>query len=181
MDKREIETKLKTCGDYVKMDYLSRCLKSGKLDLDTKKFVMVRLSGIYESRRMFFDAANLLLNAAEISATEQSRLNDYVKSGELFIRCGRDKEAETTFNKALSLCKDEKRKDIVKSAKIGAMIGQARVYLNKGKKRYALRLYESLLECDMDSEIKEKIKERLLEIYEQLGMVREYMLLKKDI
>lgn len=181
MDKKEIETKLASCGDFVKMDYLSRCLKSGKLDLDTKKFVMVRLSGIYEARRMFYDAGRLLLHASDINPTEQGRVTDYVKAGELFVKGGKFEEAEIAFNKALALCPDEKRKDIVKKARIESMIVQAKNYLRKGKRKHALDTYEKLLEFDVNPDEKREIRERVLKLYEKLGMVKEYMKLKGEI
>ena len=52
----EIDAKLKTMGEYVKMSYLQRAAKS-QLDFDTRKFVLLELTRIYEQKGMFLDAS----------------------------------------------------------------------------------------------------------------------------
>ena len=39
-------------GEYVQIEYLERCLGK-QLDFETKKFVLLKLSGIYENKSMF--------------------------------------------------------------------------------------------------------------------------------
>ena len=70
-----IESKLSTMGDYVRIDFLSRCLKNN-LDFDTRKFVLTTISRLYEQRNMFNDAARALRNSAEINPTFQGKIND---------------------------------------------------------------------------------------------------------
>jgi len=43
LTRRDIEAKLSSVGDYVKMDFLQQCLKKN-IDFDTKRFVMVKLA-----------------------------------------------------------------------------------------------------------------------------------------
>ena len=85
--KSEVEKKLASVGDYVKMDFLAQCLKKN-LDFDTKKFVLMKLAEIYESRKMFSEAAKVMRGGAEINATYESKLNDFVRSGVLFVKGG---------------------------------------------------------------------------------------------
>ena len=75
--RKEMEAKLANSGDYVKMDYLQRCLKM-QLDFDTKKFALVKLAGVYESRKMFLEAGRMMRNAADINATADSKFNDFI-------------------------------------------------------------------------------------------------------
>ena len=85
--KSQIEERLASMGDYVKMSYLQRALKSG-LSLDTRKFVLFRLAGIYEARRMYNQAARMVKSAAEINTTFKEKIKDYIRSVELYIKAG---------------------------------------------------------------------------------------------
>jgi len=67
-NRKEIEEKLQNVGDYVKMDFLQNCLRQ-QLDFDTRKFVLIKLAGAYELRRMFLAAAKLMKDAADINTT----------------------------------------------------------------------------------------------------------------
>src|SRR3990167_4424947 len=99
--RKDMEAKLANSGDYVKMDYLQRCLKM-QLDFDTKKFALVRLAGIYEARRMFLEAGRMMKTAADINATLDSKFNDFVRALEFFVKAGNFDEAEITYKKALA-------------------------------------------------------------------------------
>ena len=66
--RRDVEQKLTSVGDYVRIDYLSGLLKES-LDFDTRKFVLVKLSGLYEMKSMFLEGAKLMRGAAEINVT----------------------------------------------------------------------------------------------------------------
>ena len=60
--KQEIEEKFLEMSEYLRMNYLENCLKSG-LDFETRKFVLVKLCGLYESKKMFVDAGKMMLSA----------------------------------------------------------------------------------------------------------------------
>ncbi|MEK6825139.1 MAG: hypothetical protein AABY02_04775, partial [Nanoarchaeota archaeon] len=83
--KQDIQTKLAKMGDYVKIDYLCRALSSG-LDFETRKFVLLELSKLYESRSMYLEAGKLMKNAAEINTTFKGKITDFMKSVELLDR-----------------------------------------------------------------------------------------------
>src|SRR3989344_1894106 len=100
--KKIVEEKLKTMGDYVKMDYLSGCLKNS-LDFETRKFVLTTLSRIYESRAMYSEAGKLIKASADINTTFDSKIGDFMKAVELFVKAGNYDEADNTFNKAIVL------------------------------------------------------------------------------
>src|SRR3989338_2763155 len=104
--RREIEEQLVKMGDYVKMEYLLSCLKKD-IDFEARKFVLVKLSGLYERKMM--------RNAAEINTTFQSKINDFVKSAELFVRGGRYDEADISIKRAIAIA-DSKQKMKVKES-----------------------------------------------------------------
>ena len=113
LSKSEIEKELGKMGDYVKIDYLSRSLKKN-LDFDTRKFVHVKLAEIYESLKMYFEAARIVRNSAEINTTYENKMKDHLKSMELFIKSGSYDEAEISFTKALSVVKENQKIQIKK-------------------------------------------------------------------
>src|SRR3989344_6408784 len=105
LTRRDVELKLASIGDYVKMDYLQACLKK-QVDFDTRKFVLTTLSGIYESKKMFLDAGKILRAGAEINVTFDAKMSDYMKSADLLIKAGAFDESDISFTKALACATD---------------------------------------------------------------------------
>ena len=77
-NRREIEDKLKTLGDYVKIDYLTRCLRENP-DFDTRKFILTNLSKLYEIKGMYAEAARNMLAGADINTTYDAKISDFMK------------------------------------------------------------------------------------------------------
>jgi len=175
--KQEIEEKYAEMGEYVKMDYLSSCLKN-HLDFDTRKFVLVKLMGLYEEKKMFLDSGRMMMSAAEINTTFQNKINDFVKAAELFIKGGDYFIAESSMNKALALASDIQRGEIKNSVKEFYKT-QARLLMDKDKRNNAMNVYKNLLEFDLDDEERSEITDKLLSLYERLGKMMEYDRLKK--
>jgi len=175
--KGEIEMRLGEMGDYVKMGYLQGCLRNN-LDFDTRKFVLVKLAGLYEVRRMFLDAGKMMRAGAEINTTFQGKINDFVKSMELFVRGGAYDEAEVSSRRALSFANDRQKGEVKKSL-LEFYKTQARLMEQKNKRQGALKIYEKLFEMSDEGVERDKIKEKLLELYEGLGKMRDYFRLQK--
>lgn len=179
-NRREIEARLNGMGEYVKIDYLSSCLKQ-QLDFDTRKFVLLELADVYESKRMFSDAGKIIQNAAAINTTISGKISDFVKAGNLFVRGGNFDEADSVFDKALATCaNDEQRRD-VKKTKRNLYKSQAEFYFTVDKRKNAMTAYEKLLSLDLDMQEKREAQEKLLLLYEKLGKIRDYYNLKKTI
>jgi len=177
--RREIEAKLANVGDYVKMDYLQACLKKN-MDFDTKKFVLLTLAQVYEGRRMFLEAGKLIRNAADINTTFDGKIRDFVKSGELFVRAARYDEADVSFAKALAMATEKQKQDI-KASKKNFIKAQAQDLLKRDKRKLALDAYEKLLTTDLSATEKADTQRVLLDLYQKLGKVREYGLLRDAI
>jgi len=176
-NKIEIENKLKGMGDFVKMHYLESCLKK-TLGFETKKFVLTRLAGIYEVRKMFRDAGRLYRNSADINTTFEGKIIDFLKSGELFIQAGQFEEADISFAKARG-CGDDSQKIGIKKSEREFYKIRAKMTIINGKKRYAVDAYEKLLKLDLGSKEKGEVENDLLELYRSLGKMVEYENLKK--
>ncbi len=177
--RHEIEARLATMGDYIKMEYLNSCLKT-PLDYDTRKFVMIKLAGIYELQKMFPEAARLFRNMADISSTTQGKINDYIKSGELFVKGGKYEDSDFSFNKAM-LLGEGLQKNVVKNAMKEAYKTQAKIHLQRGKRKHAMDTYEKLLTLDLDVGERREFQNALMNLYQQLGRVRELMAMKRTI
>jgi len=177
--KRELEEKLKNAGDYVKMDVLSSALKK-QIDIETKKYVLLKLTEIYEARKMFSESARMIRNAAELSTTYEEKMNDFMKSCTLFIRSGSFDDADVSFTKALG-CATELQKGRLKVARKEAYKTQAREYVTKERRSHAVIAYEKLLSFDLSLDEKKEIQSTLLMLYEKLGKVKDFYALKANM
>ena len=180
VSRREIEAKLANVGDYVKMDYLSACLKKN-LDFDTKKFTLVKLSEIYESRKMYLEAGKLLRAAAEINSTFEGKMNDFMKSMELSVKGGNFDDAEVSYTKALA-CADGMQKERLRARRKTAYINQARDALAKDKRKHAMDAYQKYLSIpELNSQERLEVQTALLALYEKLGKITEYGALRRTM
>jgi len=178
--RKEVEDKLKSVGDYVKMDFLSTCLKK-QMDFDTKKFVLLKLSEIYEARKMFSEAAKMMRNAAEINTTYDGKMTDFMKSCSLFVKSGHFDEADVSFTKAMA-CASGMQKDRIKAMRKEAFKAQAKEYIARDKRSHAAETYEKLLGLEsLAPDEKREAQSTLLILYEKLGKVKEFYALKANM
>lgn len=179
LTRKEIEAKLATVGDYVKMDYLQQCLKKS-IDFDTRKFILNKLSATYEARNMFLEAGKLSRAAADINVTYESKMQEFIKSTVLFIKAGAFDEADVSVGKAL-VCATERQKPEIKNKIKEAYKVQAKDFIKKDKRKNAMYTYEKLLSLELNSMEKKEVQQSLLPLYEKLGKVKEYLQLSKII
>jgi len=178
LTKREIEDKIRTVGDYVKADYLTRSLKKN-LDIDTKKFVLSKLAEVYESLKMHSEAAKSLRIVCELQTSSDAKIRDLLKSMELFITSGNFGEAETSFTKAFSLEKDSQKRDLI-NKHIEAYKKQVSELLKKGKIKNTMIVYEHFLKIkEISADDRKNAQAELLKLYEKLGKILEYNSLKR--
>lgn len=177
--RQEIEDKLAKSGDYVKIDFLSSCLKK-QIDFDTKKFIFITLSKLYESKKMYLESAKMIRASADINTTFKGKMDDFVKSAELYIKAGVFDEADISFNKAIALANTQEKVGI-KNLKKEHYKTQAKLYLQQDRRANAMKLYEKLLELDLDVFERKEAQKVLLDLYQKLGKIREYYALEKSI
>lgn len=177
--KSEIEAATSKMGDYVKMSYLQRALRSS-LDFETKRYVLVKLASIYEARRMYLEGAKMIKAAAEINKTFREKRADYMKAVYLYVKAGDFVEADRMFVQALALGNDAEKMEMKSSYK-DYYIKQADEYIKAAKRNQAKQFYEKALTLDLQIGERSQIQKRLLDLYEKLGNVKEYMNLKKSL
>lgn len=178
LTRKEIEARFNEMGDYVKMDYLSSCLKN-PIDFDTKKFVLVKLAGLYEARKMFADAGKTMKSAAEINTEIQTKIADFVKAAELYIKGGNFDLADVCVKKAISFANEKQKREVKESIKEFYKT-QARFYLNNEKRNQALLAYEKLFSSELDEKERGEIVDKLLELYERLGKMERVSCFKEE-
>src|SRR3989344_6825246 len=145
--RRAVEEKISTMGDYVKIGYLTSCLKQS-LDFDTRKFVLTTLSSLYENKRMYLDAGKMMSYAAEINTTFNGKISDFLKSTEFFIKGGEYDEADMSFKKAIALGNISQKAEMKKRVK-ELYKSQAGDFLVRDKRKNAVEAYEKLLSMEL--------------------------------
>jgi len=177
MTKAEIERELEGKGDYVLIDNITRFLKEN-LPVDIRRFIYSRLSGIYERRKMFSDAADIYAKIAELSMNVNERVENYVKETECYIKAGFFDRADNAIRKIIGEAKPAERGKIMLSIK-EFYKDQAKIYEKEKRRSMAVKTYEKILSLNISEEEKEGINQKLTGLYKELGMVKRYMLLKK--
>ncbi len=167
MSKSEIEEVLKKTGDFVQIDHLTRFLKTNP-PIDIKKFVYTKLAGIYEKRSMFGEAAIMFDQLATNALTLPDKIKNYIQEAEMYVRAGMFEKVDDTVKKAIKEASASDRSEIYLKIK-ECYKRQAEIYENAMRRSYAVRVYQKLLEMNLNSSEREEIKKKLLNLYEKLG------------
>ncbi len=171
MSKSEIEEVLIDKGDFVQIDYLTKFLKEN-ISIDIKKFVYLKLAGIYEKKGMLNDAAKMFDRIALISIAFSEKIKHYVKEAELYIKFGDFNKVDEAMKKAMNEANTIEKQDIYFAIK-NFYKRQAEVYEKELRRNHAVRIYEKLLETNITESERQEIKEKLLVLYEKLGRFDE--------
>ena len=176
--KHEIEEELKKRGDFIQIDYLSRILKKDT-PFEIKKFVLSKLSEIYEKKKMFTDAAKTEYSLAIISTSIGEKIKHHTNEAKLCIQAGVFQRADEAMNKAIH------HGNAIEKSQIYIEIKQfykklAEDYEKEKKRNQASKLYEKLMDMKISDIEKQELKEKLLNSYDKLGKTKEYFALKKS-
>ena len=179
ISRRDIEARMNSMGDFVKMDYLLSCLKKNN-DFETRKFIFLKLSELYEARKIYFEAGRMLQNAATIDISSIKKIDYYTGAAALFIQGGKLDDADSAFEKAMAVSNLE-QKEKINLKKVECYKIQAKLLLAKDKRNSAMLMFERLLRLNLQEEDKKETQRNLLDLYNKLGKVKEYIALKKII
>jgi len=177
LSKSDIEKEIAEKGDYVQIDYLSRILER-KLHRDTKKFIYLKLIEIYEKKAMLNDVAKMYEGIAGISIAFSEQIKNYLKATEYYIKAGFFDKADYSMRRALNEANSVEREEINFAVK-DFYKKQAEEYERKLKRNSAVRIYEKLLEMNISDLERREIKEKLMDLYEKLGKLKEFYTMKK--
>lgn len=177
MTKVEIERELKGQGDYVQIDNITRFLKQNPA-LDVKKFLYAILIEIYDRRKMFGEAAETCGRLAEIMLNDKEKVVCLRKEVEFYIKAGFFDKADAVFRRTLSEISPNERPKL--DLEIREFYkNQADIYEKEKRRSFAVKTYEKLLTMKLSETEKSEINRKLSNLYRELGMVGEYMKLKK--
>ena len=179
ISKSDIEKEIEGKGDFVQIDYLTKILGE-KLPIDIRKFICFKLAKIYERKSMLNDAAKMFNNIALVSIAFSEKIKYYIKESELYIKAGIFEKADEAMKKAMHQANATEKQDIYFIIK-DFYKGQAEIYEKEMKRNNAVRIYERLLVMNITELEKQEIKKKLLELYEKLGKLKEYFILKKSL
>lgn len=174
----EIETKLKEMHtDLNKLLYLESALKEPSFSFELKRHLWGLTGELYEERKMYEKAAKAMANKAITEITLKERTESYLKSAELYTRCGKVEEAENIFIRA-SREANEEYLNKIRLAKKNIYLVFAKELEANNKKASAVKFYEKLIKMRIDPLEKKLIKEKLFSTYKALGMFREAKILE---
>ena len=103
----------------------------------------------------------------------------YIAEAELYIMSGHLEKVNTAMKDAMSNANATERENIIYTIKEFYKI-QANTYENELKRRKASEIYEKVLEMSLLPSERQKIKDKLLELYDKLGKTQEYFRLKNS-
>jgi tetratricopeptide (TPR) repeat protein len=179
MTKVEIEKELTGKGDYVLIDNMTRFLKES-LPIDIKRFVLLKLVLVYERRNMFFEAAEVYNKLVEIALTPQDKVNYRTKATECYVKTGFYDKADLSMKNLSSEAKASDKAKINSSMK-DFYLKQAETYEKEKRRARAIQAYQKLIEMNLLEVEKNHINRKLLELYKETGMIREFMDMKKKL
>jgi len=176
--KQEVEVKLNSMSDFLKMEYLESCLKV-HMDFDVKRLCHQKLAELYDARNMFSEAARNMSAVAELAGTFKDKMQAYMKETELWIKSAQYDRADDAFKKAMASGSAKDKEEMKKAIK-DLYTRQAIAYEKANRNSNALKIYELLIRTADASEVLE-LKKKLLDMYHRLGKIREYTVLKAQM
>lgn len=167
MSKSEIEKELNGKGDFVQIDYLTKFIDK-KPPINMKKFALMKLIEIYENKKMFNDAARMYEQLAINALTFTERIEHFIKEAEYYIKSGYLEKADSAMRRAMEMSTIVKKAEIYRQMK-DFYIKQAEICEREAKRNNAAKIYEKLLIMRISEGERDKIKQKLLSLYESLG------------
>lgn len=176
MHKKDVEEFLKGKGDYIQINHLERYLKIMP-PMGMRKFAYEKLAEIYLKKEMFNDAAKMLKNVALSSVTFREKRIFYLKEAKAYILGMKFDESDMALKRAMVESNSREKKELQEKI-IEFYKKQITELESKGKKEKCIKYYEKLIKMEISPEDKEDIREKLLVLYDKLGMTKEYEFLK---
>lgn len=174
----EIEKKLGSMNTALnKISYLESALKEAGFSFEIKRFLWGKLSELYAERKMFERAAKASANKAAVEISSLEKVDSYIMAAEFYSKVGKVEDAEDMFVRA-SRDGDSSLRQRVKLARKNIYFTSAKELDSLGKKGSAVKFYERLIKMDLEEIEKNEIRDRLVDIYNALGMFREARLIE---
>lgn len=179
MAKSEIEIELKGKGVYVQLENLNKFAKED-LPFDTKKFIYTKLGEIYESIGLFVEAARAYQKLSELSPLISDQRKYRIKEAEIFIQGGYFDRADRSLKEALGDASLKEKTEVISNIRTFCK-AQAEKYEKEKRRSHAIKIYEEMLKMNISESDKDDIRRKLLVLYNDLGKIKEYIQLKREL
>jgi len=177
-NREEIEARVNTMSDFVKMEYLESCLKIFH-DVNISKYCYKKLSELYEKKIMYSESAKYMAKFEEVCVGTKEKIAAIIKEAELLIKAGQYDPAVYLYKKAMSFA-DTTGKFEIKRNMILFYTQEAATLEKSNRGTAALKIYEKIINHVTDAE-KDEIKKKMLVLYQNLGRISEYIKLQKEL
>ncbi len=175
MSKGEIDRELDGKGDYIQIDLLNKFIED-KPSILMKRYAYTKLAQIYQSKKMFKDAAKNYEHLAVLSVAFTDKVKYFLIAAEFYIKDGSFEEADYSTKKAMQEGNSYESGEIYHSIK-HTYKKQAQEYESQGKWSKSSLIYEKLLSMKITEQEEKDFRAKLLDIYEKLGKFKEYKIL----
>jgi hypothetical protein len=119
-------------------------------------------------------------NIALISVAFSEKIKYHIKEAELYIKAVDFEGVDYAMKKAMSDANASEKAEIYFIIK-NSYKKHAEIYEKEMKRNHAAKIYEKLLQMNNSELEKKDIKKKLLGLYEKLGKLKEYFVLKKSL
>lgn len=178
MSRAEIDRELEGKGEYIQIDLLNKFIDE-KPGILIKKYAYTQLAKIYQSKKMFKDAAKNYECLAILSVAFTDKVKYFLIAAEFYIKDGVFNEADSAMKKAMQEANSFEKGEIYHSIK-KYYKNQAQEFESQRKINKASVIYEKLLSMKITNQEEVEIRKKLLELYEKLGKFKEYNILDKN-
>ena len=162
-----------------KLNYLESALTTPGFTFELKRFLWDRISNLYAERKMFERAAKAQSSKATVEVASRERIDSYINAAELYSKAGKVNDAEEMFHRAIRDATPES-KNVVKLARKNIYFAIAGELERKGRKASAVKFYEKLIKMNLEDIEKKSIIEKLILVYNALGMFKEAKMLENS-
>jgi len=175
--KEEFANKLKTMNTpLIKINYIEDALR-GTIDIAARAYLGDILTELYVEMKMFDKAARALSNKASVSTTFKDKMELYCRAGDLMAHAQRLEEAEGLYVKAMREV-TEPMQLVIKKRMKDAFLKVANEMWVGGRKSGAIKFYEKLIKMPLDANEKAGVKDKMMEMYKNMGRFSEMKILQ---
>ncbi|MFA5992909.1 MAG: hypothetical protein WC796_04345 [Candidatus Pacearchaeota archaeon] len=173
LTKKEVEDVIASHDSFVKLDKLKRLLPLAD-SLDIKKFVLLKLAEVNESKNFLSEAAKHIEAAAEMSLTPKEKIELFMKEAEILVKGEHFEMSDKTFAKAAHCSQSIMEKARLQERYFGFYSSYGGLLESQGKHRKAIDIFQRLYTLPVMPEQKAKLKDKLLELYSKTGRMTDY-------
>jgi len=173
---QEVEEKLASMSDFLKMEYLEQMSRKQN-PLDVGKYVRQQMAKVYADKGMYSNASRQLEAWAEMSVTFKEKIEAYLQEIEMWIKAGEYITADDIMKRALANATLAEKANI-KARIRQAYSNQAIMFEKRNERNRALKIYEKLYSIETETGERESLRQKLLELYDKTGRVRDFMMLR---